>query len=78
MADVLTTRGLFPHSLAQPVYLRSLLDISPQLLAGCGGVVDVAFVQGSSMARCITERLVELELQHEAHEVPADRDHSDK
>ena len=54
------------------------MDISPQLLAGCGGVVDVAFVQGSSMARRFTQRLVELELQHEAHEVPADRDHSDK
>lgn len=42
----------------------------PQELPSLLGLVDVTRVQGTRVPGCRTERLVELELDHEADEVP--------
>jgi len=44
---------------------------SRQELPGLLGLVDVTLVQGALVARCLTQRLVELELDDKADEVPA-------
>lgn len=43
----------------------------PQELPSLLGLVDVTCVQGSRVPSCFAERLVELELDHEADKVPA-------
>lgn len=42
----------------------------PQEIPGLLGLVDVTLVQGPRVPSCITESLVELELNHEADKVP--------
>lgn len=43
---------------------------SRQALPCLLGLVDVTLVQGALVASCLTQRLMELELDDEAHEVP--------
>ncbi len=51
--------------------VRRLLQNSPHEFSCLCGAVDVALVQGSRVVRGCAQSLVELELQHETHEIPA-------
>lgn len=55
-----------------PLVLKSchILELGPRL----GGLVDVTLVQWALVACLLAQCLMELELQHEAHKVPAGTD----